>query len=169
MVREQQSVGNAPAAKPGQHLAPPEPYMASKLRGQGIAPSGGGRGAARCPSRQRPGVCVGKPGRGLLQFWNSRGRPQAVVRLIMAENNKRKPVTWILIAVLAIAVLAVLALRRQAPAVRVVSVTITSNGKVEPISPTVARAEFPAFVDKVLATEGQAVRGGQVILTLNAS
>jgi HlyD family secretion protein len=94
----------------------------------------------------------------------------------MAENNKRKPVTWILIAVLAIAVLAVLALRRQAPAVRVVrvtredlSATITSNGKVEPISPTVARAEFPAFVDKVLATEGQAVRGGQVILTLNAS
>jgi HlyD family secretion protein len=98
------------------------------------------------------------------------------MRPIMAENNKRKPVTWILIAVLAIAVLAVLALRRQAPVVNVVrvtredlSATITSNGKVEPISPTVARAEFPAFVDKVLATEGQAVRRGQVILTLNAS
>ena len=49
------------------------------------------------------------------------------------------------------------------------SATITSNGKVEPISPTVARAEFPAFVDKVTATEGQSVRRGQVILTLNAA
>jgi HlyD family secretion protein len=93
----------------------------------------------------------------------------------MAEN-KRKPVTLIVVAVLVIAIIAVLALRRQAPVVTVVSVaredlsaTITSNGKVEPISPTVARAEFPTFVDKVMATEGQAVRRGQVILTLNAA
>ena len=70
----------------------------------------------------------------------------------MAENNKRKPVTLVLVALLAIAILAVLALRRGAPVVKVVGVaredlsaTITSNGKVEPISPTVARAEFPAF------------------------
>ena len=94
----------------------------------------------------------------------------------MAENNKRKPVTLVLVALLAIAILAVLALRRGAPVVKVVGVaredlsaTITSNGKVEPISPTVARAEFPAFVDKVTATEGQSVRRGQVILTLNAA
>ncbi len=94
----------------------------------------------------------------------------------MAENSKRKPITWTLVAVLVIAIIAVLALRRQAPVVTVVSVaredlsaTITSNGKVEPISPTVARAEFPTFVDKVMATEGQAVRRGQVILTLNAA
>jgi len=94
----------------------------------------------------------------------------------MAENNKRKPVTLVLVALLAIAILAVLALRRGAPVVKVVGVaredlsaTITSNGKVEPISPTVARAEFPAFVDKVTATEGQSVRRGQRILTLNAA
>src|SRR6202050_750349 len=166
-------------AKSGQRLAPSRPYMASKLGDTAWLLRerlGASASAARCPSRQPPGVCVGKPGRGLLQFWDSRGRPQAVMRPIMAENNKRKPVTWILIAVLAIAVLAVLALRRQAPVVNVVrvtredlSATITSNGKVEPISPTVARAEFPAFVDKVLATEGQAVRRGQGILTMNAS
>jgi HlyD family secretion protein len=48
------------------------------------------------------------------------------------------------------------------------SVTVTSNGKVEPISPTVARAEFPTFVEMVMATEGQTVRRGQVILTLDA-
>jgi HlyD family secretion protein len=96
------------------------------------------------------------------------------VRFIMAENSKRKPITWIVVAVLAIAVVAVLALRRQAPMVAVVNVaredlsaTITSNGKVEPITPTVARAEFPTFVDKVMAKEGQTVRRGQLILTLN--
>ena len=93
----------------------------------------------------------------------------------MAEN-KRKLVTVILVAGLAIAIVAVLALRRQAPAVTVVhvvredlSATITSNGKVEPISPDVAHAEFPTFVAKVTATEGQAVRRGQVILTLDAA
>ena len=47
--------------------------------------------------------------------------------------------------------------------------SITSNGMVEPISPFVARAEFPTFVDKVKATEGQAVRRGEVILTLDAA
>jgi HlyD family secretion protein len=132
--------------------------------------------ATQYPSQHPRGVCVGKPGTGLLQFCDSRGRPRADVRPIMAEYTKSKPVTWILIAVLAIAVLAVLALRRGAPVVKVVSVTredlsatITSNGKVEPISPTVARAEFPTFVDKVVATEGQAVRRGQVILSLNAA
>jgi HlyD family secretion protein len=94
----------------------------------------------------------------------------------MAENNKRKPITFVLLAVLVIAIVAVLALRRRAPAVPVVNVaredlsaTITSNGKVEPISPSVAHAEFPAFVEKVMATEGQAVRQGQVILTLDAA
>ncbi|MDR3721439.1 MAG: efflux RND transporter periplasmic adaptor subunit [Candidatus Acidoferrales bacterium] len=94
----------------------------------------------------------------------------------MAENNKRKSVMFVLVAVLVIAIAAFLALRRQPPVVTVVSVTredlsatITSNGKVEPISATVARAEFPTFVDKVMATEGQAVRRGQVILTLDAA
>jgi HlyD family secretion protein len=94
----------------------------------------------------------------------------------MAENNKRKSLTFVLVAVLVIAIVAFLALRRQPPVVTVVKVahedlsaTITSNGKVEPISATVARAEFPTFVDKVMATEGQAVRRGQVILTLDAA
>jgi HlyD family secretion protein len=94
----------------------------------------------------------------------------------MAENNKRKLVTVILVAALAIAIVAILALRRQAPVVTVVhvaredlSATITSNGKVEPISPDVAHAEFPTFVEKTMATEGQAVHRGQVILTLDAA
>jgi len=98
------------------------------------------------------------------------------MRPIMAENGKRKKIIWIVGAVLAVLVIAIIALRRQAPLVPVVGLSredlnaaITSNGKVEPISATVARAEFPTFVDKVKATEGQAVRRGQVILTLAAS
>jgi HlyD family secretion protein len=49
------------------------------------------------------------------------------------------------------------------------NVDITSNGKVEPLSPAVARAEFPTFVKKVMAAEGQAVQRGEVILTLDAA
>ena len=85
----------------------------------------------------------------------------------MAENSKRKPVTLISIAVAIIAIIVILALRRQPPDVTVVNVTredlsatITSNGKVEPISPYVAHAEFPTFVEKVMATEGQTVHRG---------
>ncbi len=94
----------------------------------------------------------------------------------MAENSRRKWVIAILAAVLVVVVVTALALREPAPVVQLVSVTredlsstITSNGKVEPISPTVARAEFPAFVAAVKATEGQAVRRGQIILRLDDS
>jgi HlyD family secretion protein len=91
----------------------------------------------------------------------------------MAENSTRKR-TILLGATLVVLVLVVVALRKKAPTVPFaevahedVSATITSNGKVEPISPFVAHAEFPTFVERVMATEGQAVRKGQAILTLN--
>ncbi len=91
----------------------------------------------------------------------------------MAETNKRKWIALALLAVLVVVILIVLAGRAQAPAVPIVTVSredlasaITSNGKVEPISPYIARAQFPTFVDKVMATEGQAVHRGQVILIL---
>jgi HlyD family secretion protein len=94
----------------------------------------------------------------------------------MAENSKRKWIVIGLAAGLALLVLIVLASRGQAPAVPVVNVaredltsSISSNGKVEPITASVARAQFPTFVDKVLASEGQAVRRGQLILTLDAA
>jgi len=45
--------------------------------------------------------------------------------------------------------------------------SISSNGKVEPISPYVMRAELDTFVEKVRATEGQSVKKGQVILELD--
>jgi HlyD family secretion protein len=94
----------------------------------------------------------------------------------MAERNTRKTVIVILLAGLGVLVIAVVALRRQPPTVPVVSVTredlsvtIASNGKVEPLSPAVAHAEFPTFVEKIVATEGEAVRRGQLILVLDAA
>jgi HlyD family secretion protein len=94
----------------------------------------------------------------------------------MAENNKRKWIVLALVAALVLVVIIVIAGRAQAPAVSIVKVSredlasaITSNGKVEPISPFVAHAQFPAFVDKVMATEGQSVHRGQVVLVLDAA
>jgi HlyD family secretion protein len=95
----------------------------------------------------------------------------------MAENSKRKKIILtVSVALFVLVVAGAIVMRRQAPLVPVVEVgredlnaTITSNGKVEPISPAVAHAEFPTFVSRVMASEGQAVRRGQVILTLNAA
>ena len=92
----------------------------------------------------------------------------------MAENNKRKWIVLALVAALVLVVIIVIAGRAQAPEVPIVKVahedlasSITSNGKVEPISPFVAHAQFPTFVERVMATEGQAVHPGQVVLMLD--
>ena len=95
----------------------------------------------------------------------------------MAQNKKRnKTIIAVLTACLVALIVIVLGLRSQPPVVPVVTVAredlnvdITSNGKVEPISPAVARAEFPTFVKSVRAAEGQAVHRGEVILTLDAA
>lgn len=69
----------------------------------------------------------------------------------------------------------VLANRDQAPEVQVaqvkrenLSASITSNGKVEPVQPSVAVAQYATSVVSVNAVAGQAVRKGQLILTLNS-
>ena len=45
--------------------------------------------------------------------------------------------------------------------------SISSNGKAEPISPVVVRAQLNTFVEKVRATEGQQVTKGQLLLELD--
>jgi HlyD family secretion protein len=45
--------------------------------------------------------------------------------------------------------------------------SISSNGKVEPISPFVMRAQLDTFVERIRAVEGQAVKKGQPLLELN--
>ncbi len=94
----------------------------------------------------------------------------------MAETKNKRKRAILVVAGLIVVLIAYLALRKRPPAVPVVEVTradlnasITSNGKVEPISPFVARAEFATFVGRVNATEGQAVHRGEVILTLDAA
>jgi HlyD family secretion protein len=54
------------------------------------------------------------------------------------------------------------------PAVRenIVS-SVSSNGKVEPISPFVMRAQLDTFVETIRVVEGQAVNKGQLLLELN--
>ena len=126
---------------------------------------------------QRGGVCAGNPGRGLLQFHDCGGSlRRSGARSYMPESNKPKWVIGSVAAGLCVVLLIVLAERGPAPQVQIVSVTredltasITGNGKVEPIAPTVARAEFPTFVAAVQATEGQSIRKGQLILTLDAA
>ena len=45
--------------------------------------------------------------------------------------------------------------------------SISSNGKVEPISPYVMRAQLDTFVEKVHVHEGQAMKKGEVLLEMN--
>src|SRR5580700_11542637 len=45
--------------------------------------------------------------------------------------------------------------------------SISSNGKVEPISPFVMRAQLDTFVERIRVVEGQPVKKGQPLLELN--
>jgi HlyD family secretion protein len=47
--------------------------------------------------------------------------------------------------------------------------SITSNGKVEPIAPYTMRAQIATFVESVRGVEGQAVKKGQLLLTLDVN
>jgi len=94
----------------------------------------------------------------------------------MAEKRNRIKIAAVTLIVIAMLFTAALAMRGKVPVVPIVPVTredlvvtITSNGKVEPIDPEIAHAEFATFVDKVMATEGQAVRRGETILTLDSA
>lgn len=94
----------------------------------------------------------------------------------MAETNKKQKSALALLAAAVVVAVVLMAVHRPAIEVPIVNVTradvsqtISSNGTVEPITPFVARAEFPAFVSKIAATEGQNVHRGQLILTLDSS
>jgi HlyD family secretion protein len=45
--------------------------------------------------------------------------------------------------------------------------SISSNGKVEPISPAIIRAQLDTFIEKITVLEGQQVKKGQPLLELN--
>ncbi len=88
---------------------------------------------------------------------------------------KKRWIGWVAGAAVLVAVVLVLANRDQAPEVQIaevkhenLSASITSNGKVEPVQPFVAVAQYVTKVDRIEATENQAVRKGQVILVLDS-
>jgi len=95
----------------------------------------------------------------------------------MAQSKGKK--RWAIVALvvgLAVLVTIIVASRGEAPSVTVVTIArqdlnaiVTSNGKVEPISPTIAVAQYPTFVDQVFATAGQHVRAGAIILKLDSA
>jgi HlyD family secretion protein len=86
---------------------------------------------------------------------------------------------WYLVggaALLAIVLLYYVNGRRPVPPVTLAPVTrgnlnswITSNGKVEPVNPYALRAKFDGFVTAVQATEGQRVRLGELLVTMDDS
>ncbi len=94
----------------------------------------------------------------------------------MNGRDKRRLGFVIIAVIIAVTVLTALANRAPTPEFSVTAASqenlssiIISNGKVEPISPEVLRAQFPTFVEKVVAVEGQNVRAGQLLLTLDAT
>ena len=83
---------------------------------------------------------------------------------------------WLLLGFVMLAVVFLLYLNSRRPSARVAVVqasrqtfrsSITSNGKVEPITPYSLRAKFDGFVDRVIAAEGKNVKKGDLLLTLN--
>jgi HlyD family secretion protein len=91
-------------------------------------------------------------------------------------NASRKRVVLWVAGILAIVVLLVaLAEREPPPNVQVaqahrenLSASISSNGKVEPVTPYVLRAKFNTFVKRVAMVEGQKVSRGQLLVELDA-
>jgi HlyD family secretion protein len=79
-------------------------------------------------------------------------------------------------ALLVVVLLVALSGREPRPEVQVVQATrenllasISSNGKVEPLVPHELRAQVNTFVRRVVATEGQAVKAGQLLAELDSA
>jgi HlyD family secretion protein len=92
----------------------------------------------------------------------------------MERKLRNRIVISLLLAVVAAIFLVWLSGRKPAAKISAVTPTrenlvssISSNGKVEPISPFVVRAQLDTFVKKIYVTEGQAVKRGQLLLELN--
>src|SRR5713226_5724129 len=92
-------------------------------------------------------------------------------------DRKLRAWIWLVLAAAVVLVVVLVLLSGRQPVARVAVVhaarenlkaTISSNGKVEPITPYPIRAQFATFVEKISVVEGQAVKRGQLLLTLEA-
>src|SRR5712672_2047198 len=82
----------------------------------------------------------------------------------------------IFLALAAIVAFALVRLSGRQPVAKISAVTpirenvissISSNGKVEPIAPSIVRAQLDTFIERISAVEGQPVRKGQLLLELD--
>jgi len=92
----------------------------------------------------------------------------------MDRKLRNRIVIFLLLAGLAAVFLVWLSGRKPAAKIAAVTPTrenlvasISSNGKVEPITPYVVRAQLDTFVEKVYVTEGKSVKKGQLLMELN--
>src|SRR5271154_2178729 len=76
----------------------------------------------------------------------------AILAFVLVRLSGRQPVAKILAMI---------------PGKQNIVSSVTSNGKVEPISPYSIRAQLDTFVEKVGVSEGQNVKKGQMLLELN--
>jgi HlyD family secretion protein len=92
------------------------------------------------------------------------------------DQRKLRNRILLFLLVAGIVAYALVRLSGREPVVKIAAVTpvrdnlvssISSNGKVEPISPFVMRAPLDTFVEKVTGVEGQPVKRGQLLLELN--
>jgi HlyD family secretion protein len=91
-------------------------------------------------------------------------------------DRKLRNRTLLFLALAAVVAFALVRLSGRQPVAKISATTpvrqnivssVSSNGKVEPISPYTIRAELDTFVQKVLASEGQNVKKGQLLLRLD--
>ena len=91
-------------------------------------------------------------------------------------DKKLRNRTLLLLALAAVATFVLIRVSGRQPVAKIsatrpirqnIMASITGNGKVEPISPYVIRALSDTFVERVYATEGQQVKKGQLLMTLD--
>jgi HlyD family secretion protein len=92
----------------------------------------------------------------------------------MDRKLRNRIFLFLLLAVVLVIALIRLSGRKPAPKISAVTPvrenlisSISSNGKVEPLSPYVMRAELDTFVEKVCGSEGQQVKKGQLLMELD--
>ncbi len=92
----------------------------------------------------------------------------------MDRKLRNRILLYLFLAVVLALVLIRLSGRKPAPKISAVTPvrenlisSIISNGKVEPISPYVMRAELDTFVEKVYVNEGQQLKKGQLLMELD--
>src|ERR1700674_4578571 len=92
------------------------------------------------------------------------------------DHRKLRNRIWIFLLLAAVVAYLLVRLSGREPVAKIAAVipvrdnlvsSISSNGKVEPISPYVMRAPLDTFVEKVLGVEGQSVKKGQLLIELN--